>query len=148
MAHSGAFAARPWQGLEAAVHGDNSLFTRSSQNNPVTPESSVTTHRHGTIPSSPHVALKTADSSLCLHPSLCSKPETSRSPEYLLQVLSPATYFSLLPVHCGFQSTPRIILCVEAKLPTTHTSLLPNPFCSSMLTLDMPIYTLCRQTSN
>lgn len=76
-AHSGAFAARPWQGLEAAVHGDSSLFTRSSQNNPVTPESIVTAHRHRAILFSSHAAPKTADSSLCLHASLCSKPETS-----------------------------------------------------------------------
>lgn len=77
MAYSGAFAARPWQGSEAAVHGDSSLFTRSSQNNPVTPESTVTTHRHRAILRSSRAAPKTADSSLCLHPSLCSEPETS-----------------------------------------------------------------------
>lgn len=98
MAHSGAFAARPWQGSEAAVHGDSSLFTRSSQNNPVTPESIVTTHRHGTILfPPPHAALETAGSSLCLHPSLCSKPETSGSQNtcYKLCPQPPTSLFSL-----------------------------------------------------
>lgn len=146
MAYSGAFAARPWQGSEAAVHGDSSLFTRSSQNNPVTPESTVTTHRHRAILLSSHAAPKTADSSLCslcLHPSLCSE-HLIWIPEHLLQALSPNIHFSLLPVHCGFRSTSRIVLCVEAKLPTTQTSPLPNPIYSSMLTPDIPIYTLCR----
>lgn len=76
-AYSGGFAVGPWQGLEAAVHGDSSLFTRSFQNNPVTPESTATTHRHRAILLSSHAAPKTAGSSLCLHPSLCSEPETS-----------------------------------------------------------------------
>lgn len=87
---------------------------------------------------------------LCACTHLCVPSQTSLTwiPEHLLRGSPPTIHFSLLDVHCGLQSTSRIFLCSEAKLPPTQTSLLFNPIPSSMLTLDMSIYMLCRQTSN
>lgn len=146
-AHSAALQTNPVrQALEAAVHGNNSLFTRSSANDQATPGWVVPTHRNTAILFTSHAEI--AGGSLPASISVFQVEISDLDPR-----IHPANFVSQHPflsspwslwIPVYNQDVP--ILRRKAFYYPNLTTFNPKP--SSMLTLDMPIYTLCRQSSN